>query len=52
MSDEELNEFIMDEWAVKFPIFHKVKVNGQDTDEVFKFLRSRTPFFVDKSISP
>ena len=52
MSDHELRELIEEQWNVAFPIFHKVKVNGQDTDEVFRYLRSRTPFFVDKRETP
>ena len=33
-------------------MFRKTKVNGWETDEVFKYLRSSTPQFVDKSKTP
>ena len=33
-------------------MFRKTKVNGSETDEVFKYLRSKTPIFVDKHQSP
>ena len=52
MNDSELRDLIEEQWNVKFPIFHKVKVNGKDTDEVFKYLRSRTAFFVGKRETP
>ena len=33
-------------------MFKKTKVNGKETDEIFKFLRSNTPEFVDRSETP
>ena len=42
----------MDRWGVNYPIFHKVKVNGKETDEVFKLLRSKTPQLVDRKETP
>ncbi len=47
--DPEIKEKTIERWGIQFPMFHKTKVNGKETDEVFKFLRSNTPIFVDKS---
>ena len=51
-NEKEIKAYVKERWDVPFPIMHKVKVNGWECDEVFKFLRSQTPMFVDKSQSP
>ncbi|TNV75569.1 hypothetical protein FGO68_gene9526 [Halteria grandinella] len=51
-SNQEIRDYVVGKWGVRFPLFHKVKVNGAETDEVFKYLRAKTPSFVDKSKTP
>ena len=48
LSDHEIRDYIIDKYGCMFPIFHRIKVNGKETDEIFKFLRSQTPEFVNK----
>ena len=48
----DIKAYSQDRWGAQFPMFHKVKVNGSETCEVFKFLRSKTPQFVDRHETP
>ena len=52
LNDHEIKDYLLDKYGVQFPLFHKIKVNGAESDEVFRFLRSKTPLFVDKSKTP
>ena len=50
--EHDIKNEVISRWGVNYPIFHKVKVNGSETDEVFKFLRSQTPELVDRKNTP
>ena len=52
LGEHEIKKEVSERWGVNYPVFHKVKVNGQETDEVFKFLRSKTPDLVDRKETP
>ena len=52
LGEHEIKQELKERWGVNYPIFHKVKVNGKETDEVFKFLRSQTPDLVDRKETP
>lgn len=41
-TDEEILDFCMTEFAVTFPIFAKIKVNGEDAHPLFKYLKEET----------
>ena len=38
---------MVEKYDVKFPMFSKCKVNGLEANEVFKFLRAKTPQLVE-----
>ena len=40
-SDEQINEFCTLRFNTKFPRFKKIKVNGNDADELFKYLKEQ-----------
>eukprot|EP00347_Sterkiella_histriomuscorum_P020706 403336791 len=46
-NDHEIKQHVIEKYNVAFPMFSKCKVNGQETHEVFKFLRSKTPQLVE-----
>lgn len=35
MGDHDFKDYIMDKYGCQFPLFHKTKVNGKETDDVF-----------------
>ncbi len=39
-SDDEINEFCSVNYGVTFPIMKKIKVNGEDADPLYKWLKS------------
>lgn len=41
-SDEEIAHFVETKYGVTFPILKKVAVNGENADEVYKFLKDKT----------
>ncbi len=48
LKESEIKQHVIEKYGAEFPMFQKTAVNGKDTDEVFKFLRSTTPGLVDK----
>jgi len=42
-TDAEIFEFAQSKYDVNFPMFHKIKVNGPDACELYKFLREQQP---------
>ncbi len=56
-SDEEIADFCNSRYGVTFPQFHKIKVNGEETEPLYTFLKSAnggrikwnfTKFLVDR----
>jgi len=43
-SNEEIANFCTLKFGVKFPIFSKIDVNGEDADPLFKYLKSQKKF--------
>lgn len=41
-SDEEIAHFVETKYGISFPILKKIDVNGENADEVFKFLKDKT----------
>lgn len=41
--EEEIKKFVTDKFNVEFNMFSKVEVNGDNTDEVFQFLKKCFP---------
>lgn len=41
-SDADIIKFTKDKYAVTFPVFSKLKVNGGDASEIYKWLKSET----------
>ena len=42
-SDEEIQEFCQTTFGVKFPVFKKVEVNGENTIELYQYLKKQAP---------
>ncbi|NQY63181.1 MAG: glutathione peroxidase [Alteromonadaceae bacterium] len=42
-SDEEIREFCDLQFNIKFPLFKKIEVNGDNTHELFKLLKTQAP---------
>ena len=38
-TNKEVKEFATGLYQAEFPLFHKIDVNGPNTDEVYRFLR-------------
>ncbi len=49
-TDDEIKSFCSLNYGVTFPMFSKVEVNGKNTHPLFKFLKSKAPGFLFKSI--
>ena len=49
-SDEEIHEFCTVKFGVKFPIFSKIDVNGENESKVFTFLKSQKPYVKPKGL--
>lgn len=41
-SDADIIKFTKDKYAVTFPVFSKLKVNGGDASEIYRWLKSET----------
>ena len=41
-TDEEIHEFATSKYAVAFPMFSKIEVNGDGACELYQWLRSQT----------
>jgi glutathione peroxidase len=42
-SDEEILEFVTSKYDIDFPMFSKIEVNGDNTCELYKILKSEQP---------
>jgi len=42
-NNERISEFCMRNYAVSFPLFAKLKVNGPDADPLYQYLTARAP---------
>ena len=42
-SNEQIKTFAQGKYDSQFPLFSKIEVNGEDTHEVYKFLRRNSP---------
>ena len=47
-TDEEIHEFCTVKFGVKFPIFSKVEVNGENESKVFTYLKGEKPYVTPK----
>lgn len=43
-SESEIHQFCTSRFGVKFPMFHKVEVNGENEEPLFKYLKSQKGF--------
>lgn len=64
-SNEEIKKYLVDNFGVKFDMFAKINVNGDDADPLWKYLKSKqggtlgdfvkwnfTKFLIDKEGQP
>ena len=49
-SDEEIHEFCTVKFGVKFPIFSKIDVNGENASPLFTFLKEAKPYVSPKGL--
>jgi glutathione peroxidase len=49
-SELEILTFCYTNYAVTFPIFRKIDVNGRNADPLFQFLKARAPGWLGRSI--
>lgn len=42
-TDEEINSFCSLKYDTTFPRFHKINVNGKETDQLYVFLKTKKP---------
>ncbi len=49
-TDEEIHEFCTVKFGVKFPIFSKIEVNGENASPVFKYLKDKKPYVKPKGL--
>lgn len=43
-SDSEIHLFCSSRFGIKFPMFHKIEVNGENEEPLFKYLKSQKGF--------
>lgn len=43
-SDSEIHQFCTSRFGIKFPMFHKIEVNGENEAPLFKYLKSEKGF--------
>jgi len=41
--ESEIKRFVIDDFGVKFPMFSKIEVNGDKTNEIYRYLKYHTP---------
>lgn len=41
--DQQINQFCVSRFAIQFPQFHKIKVNGKEADPLFVYLKKEAP---------
>ena len=49
-TDEEIHEFCTVKFGIKFPIFSKIDVNGDNASPLFKYLENEKPFVMPKGL--
>ena len=49
-TDEEIHEFCTVKFGVKFPIFSKIEVNGENASPIFKYLKEQKPYVKPKGL--
>ncbi|MBR6071975.1 MAG: glutathione peroxidase [Acholeplasmatales bacterium] len=49
-TDEEIHEFCTVKFGVKFPIFSKIDVNGENESPLFTYLKSKKPYVKPKGL--
>ncbi|MFO7636936.1 MAG: glutathione peroxidase [Clostridia bacterium] len=49
-TDEEIKEIMQSKYGVKFPIFTKLDVNGDNANPLFQFLKAAKPGLFDSDI--
>ncbi len=49
-SDEEIHEFCTVKFGIKFPIFSKIDVNGENASPLFKYLENEKQFVMPKGL--
>jgi len=42
-SDLEISQFCKEKYAVSFPLFSKIEVNGENTEPLYKYLKQQAP---------
>ena len=48
-TEKEIKQFVKETFKVHFPLFAKVEVNGENTDELFQYLRNNSELFDPKT---
>ena len=48
-TNEEIKKFARDKYGAQFPLFAKIDVNGDNTHEVYRFLRRHSPLYDPKT---
>lgn len=48
-TEKDIKQFVKDNFKVHFPMFAKVEVNGDNTDELFQYLRNNSELFDPKT---
>lgn len=48
-SEKEIKQFVKENFNVHFPMFAKIEVNGETTDELFQFLRNNSELYDHKT---
>lgn len=41
--DQQINQFCVSRYAIEFPQFSKIKVNGKEADPLFQYLKKQAP---------
>jgi len=49
-TNEEIKKFAQEKYGAEYPLFSKIKVNGDSADPIYKFLRSKKGGLLGSSI--
>lgn len=49
-TDEEIHEFCTVKFGIKFPIYSKIEVNGENESLLFKYLKEQKPYVKPKGL--
>ena len=44
-TNEEIKKFATEKYGAKFPMFSKIEVNGENTHEVYRYLRNNSELY-------